>query len=328
MTDTPPDNPVVCAWGGGVDSTAMLVEMVDSGQRVDAVLFADTGSERPETYAFIELFTAWLEARGILVVVVRYMPTNTKNYPRYASLYENCLTNGTLPSITFGGGTCSLKWKVAPQNKWTEAWPPAQRCWAEGGKVTRLIGYDCSPADDRRYAHSRTIPADERYNYRYPLREWGWQRPDCEARIARAGLPIPKKSSCTFCTASKKDEIATLPAIELRRIVLMEARAKPRLRNVDGLWRKRVKGMRGATPRPGSMTEFIREEGLLPSSDIDAIIEAAPQALVRWQEAVAGDPGRPELKQWLDLFDRTFELGLDAPGVAPLFNNPKLARAA
>jgi len=33
----------------------------------------------------------------------------------------------------------------------------------------------------------------------------------------------------------------------------------PYLDTIDGLWRKPVKGMRGATPRPGSMTEFILE---------------------------------------------------------------------
>lgn len=38
------------AFGGGVNSTAMLVEMHKRGIRPDLILFADTGGERPETY--------------------------------------------------------------------------------------------------------------------------------------------------------------------------------------------------------------------------------------------------------------------------------------
>jgi hypothetical protein len=80
-------------------------------------------------------------------------------------------------------------------------------------------------------------------------------------------------------------EVRELPEDKLKRIVLMEARAKPRLRNVDGIWRKAIKGFRGATPRPGSMTEFIRKEGLLPADEVDRIIAEAPTEIVRYQES-------------------------------------------
>ena len=61
----------------------------------------------------------------------------------------------------------------------------------------------------------------------------------------------------------------------------MEARAKPRLRNVEGLWRKSVKGRNGAERRPGAMTDFIRDEQLLPSDEIDAIIAEIPNTTDR-----------------------------------------------
>ena len=59
----------------------------------------------------------------------------------------------------------------------------------------KLIGYDASGRDTQRYHHAIGCE-DPRYAYRYPLREWGWSRADCEARIARARLPVPPKSSC------------------------------------------------------------------------------------------------------------------------------------
>ena len=50
------------------------------------------------------------------------------------------------------------------------------------------------------------------YDVRYPLREWGWDRLRCQQEIAAAGLPVPVKSACFFCPASKKREIRDLPS--------------------------------------------------------------------------------------------------------------------
>lgn len=108
------------------------------------------------------------DIRELLNITVRYVPKNYKNYPPYRSLDENCFTNGTLPSISFGFSSCSQKWKIEPQNRWTEAWPPAVAAWNAGSRVIKLIGYDCSPADAKRYAH-REGHVDKRYVYGYLL---------------------------------------------------------------------------------------------------------------------------------------------------------------
>lgn len=295
-------SPVLAAWGAGVDSTAMLIELIARGEPVDQVLFADVGAEKAETLAFVPIFRAWLEAHGVPSELVRYRPKNFKNWPPYDSLTENLLTNGTLPGIAFGRGTCSQKWKAAPQHAWAKTWPLAQAAWAAGRKVVKLIGYDAGPADDRRYRVASAID-DPLYTHRYPLREWGWTRPDSLARIRRAGLPVPVKSACFFCTAARPNEVRGLPRAQLRQIVLIEARARPRLRAVEGLWRHAVKGTRGGEPRPGSMTAFIRQEGLLDAEEIEAITESAPRSLIRWQAAVAGAADRPDMRRWMTVFD-------------------------
>jgi hypothetical protein len=50
------------------------------------------------------------------------------------------------------------------------------------------------------------------HRYRYPLAEWGWTREACEPVILAEGLPIPVKSACWMCPASKRDEVNWLAA--------------------------------------------------------------------------------------------------------------------
>ena len=44
--------PVVLAYGIGVDSTALLVELESRGTPPDLVITGDPGSEKPETYVY------------------------------------------------------------------------------------------------------------------------------------------------------------------------------------------------------------------------------------------------------------------------------------
>ena len=318
-------SPVMVAWGGGVDSTAMVLEMVSRGEPIDMVLFADTYSERPWTYETVRIFSAWLEERGIPYQRVFYQAKRFGDNMPYRGLLENCLVNGTLPSIAFGFGSCSLKNKVAPQNKFTENWEPAVTAWRQGLKITKCIGYDCSPADQKRYAE-REGYSDDKYEYRYPLRAWGWTRKECEERIAAEGLPQVKKSACFFCTATKPAELHEYEPELLRIIVLMEARAKPRLKTTEGLWRKAVKGVRGGTPRPGDMTTYIREQGLLPEDEVDYIAANAPTSLISWQEAHADTPidERPEVRKWLEFFNAHID-SFRKEGVVSLYQDAPYA---
>jgi hypothetical protein len=127
--------------------------------------------------------------------------------------------------------------------------------------VYRAIGYDCSPADNKRFAHAKTKTGQSRASDRfiYPLQVWGWHRIECARQIELAGLPVPPKSSCFFCPAMKAHEVEALPVDKLRRIVIMEANASINLNVVVGLWRSK------------RMTDHIRAKGLLPSEEIDAL---------------------------------------------------------
>ena len=239
------DFPLVVAYGGGVDSTALLVKFVEKGIRPDLILFADTKNESPNTYAYFPIIQEFLARHYLPPIQVVSIQRTSK----HASLEEECLTNQTLPSLAFGWKSCSLKWKVGPQNKFVNNWEPAQRSWAMGGKVRKVIGYDASPRDACRgtfagdgkgkalCACCRSFPC-KKYVYWYPLMDWGIDRDAAKAIIANAGLPVPVKSSCTFCPAAKTWEIELLarehPDLARRAVAMEENYRKGRHYREDG----------------------------------------------------------------------------------------------
>lgn len=299
------------SYGLGLNSSALLVGLRRRKIRPDAITLADTGGESDLTYAYYPIISAWLAENDMPpITVVRYVPKDFKNWPPYHNLEQNCLTNGTLPSLAFGFKSCSLKWKVAPQDAYLKSLSRVQAIWAAGGKVRKMIGYDAGPADERR-RRDKSLMDPDKFEYEYPLVDWGWDRDRCALEIEKEGLPVPPKSSCFFCPAMKPAEVRALPAEKLRRIVIMEARAQPRLTSIEGLWRTGCKGTRGAEKRPGAITEFIREEGLLPSSEIDRLRETIPADILLTQASYATTHELPEA--WPDYLSEVCHDGIPLP---------------
>lgn len=220
----------IVAYGGGTDSTAMLIELVRRSNSVDLILFADTGGEKPHTYRYVEMFSAWLAQRGYPAIITARKVRATGEVH---SLEENCLESSMLPSIAYGFKSCSQKFKIQPQDKFVNHWAPAVEEWKAGRKVVKMIGYD---SDEARRA---TIAEDDKYTFRYPLIEWGWPREKAAQTIISEGLPLPGKSACFFCPSSRKSEILLLkrqyPELA-ERAVAMERNAD--LTSVKGLGRR------------------------------------------------------------------------------------------
>jgi len=290
--------PIHVSCGAGVDSTGLLVGMYQQGIRPDAVVFADVGNENPRTYMFLPHLDAWLRSVGFPpLTVVRNKPTVSASEmvreargKTYATLEQNVVLHETLPSISLAGGRgCSQKWKHQPQEAWANQREDCQSAWEQGFKVTKLIGYSSDPADKRR----PDMPDDEKYHYQYPLREWGWDRERCKKEIAAAGMPVPVKSACWFCTATKPHELRRIvseyPDIG-RRIIQMEAAAEDNLRKIRGLWGTPVKGARGALKKPGTMAEWIIGEELLPEFKGQDIVDPW------WRQSGQVTPGNEHFK--------------------------------
>lgn len=219
----------IVAYGGGTNSTAMLVLLHEQGIRPDFITFADTGGEKPHTYEHLKVVSQWCKSIGFPEII-----TVKKKGIKFfeETLEENCIRKNMLPSIAYGFKTCSQKYKIQPQDMFFNNLEEAKTVWASGEKITKLIGYDAD--EDRRVKDYD----DKKYTYEYPLIEADWSREDCVNAIKRAGLPQPNKSACFFCPNSKKEEILELriryPDL-LERALQMEKNAE--LTSIKGLGR-------------------------------------------------------------------------------------------
>jgi len=135
--------------------------------------------------------------------------------------------------------------------KYLKGWAPARAAIARGEKIVKAIGYDASKADLRRRGKAdratdkirlkivartdcgKAPQADQwevaHCEFAYYLQDWGLERASLAAIIEAAGLPLPCKSACFFCPASKPAEVVQLrldhPDL-FWRAVAMERRAR------------------------------------------------------------------------------------------------------
>ena len=167
------------SFGGGVNSVAMTIMLVNEGWR-GPIVFADTGAEWPETYCYMRLFEAWLAERGLTIEWLRGTPWQSGR--ARLPLLDFCERKPQLPSPAFRW--CTTDWKQRPCGRWLRAHP----------EVTEyLIGI----AEDER--HRR--PEDVR-----PLVDRHISREGCVEIIQGAGLPVPQKSGCVMCPYQRVDQ--------------------------------------------------------------------------------------------------------------------------
>jgi len=292
--DVPADRPIIVNYGAGVDSTALLVYMVQENIRPDLIIFSDVGDEKPETYAYLDFFDKWLQSKGFPAITrVAYSPVTAN----YKTLEGNCLANETLPSISFRKKNCTLKFKAAvmdafilgisrgPNKK--AGWEPALKSLENGAKPEKWIGYDNGPVDSCR---SVNITEDNHFRYRYPLRQLKWGREDCITAIRKAGLPVPLKSACFYCASTKPWEVYWMAAEHpdlVARALRIEDTArdgKHGLGNVKGLWGHGV-----------SWRTWCEQEGIIAEGTRDVIAEQ------EWLLAKAMEI-KPPMESNLDFF--------------------------
>jgi 3'-phosphoadenosine 5'-phosphosulfate sulfotransferase (PAPS reductase)/FAD synthetase len=196
------------SYGGGVNSTALAILLCEGALPELTpweTIFADTGDEKDETYAYIEhQFRPYLARHGQTLHVCRDRESVLERWERL----------GVVGSRVHR--TCTWHAKI---------YPIVEHIRRHGGLWdVQLIGID---AGEAHRARNRPLRTDDPFAKRYPLIEAGINRKGCAAIIRAAGLCVPAKSGCWHCPFMRKRETLDLaknhPDRMLRIVELEEA---------------------------------------------------------------------------------------------------------
>ncbi len=163
----------ILSYGGGVNTTALMIFLVKNRMPLDEAIFADTGAELPETYRNIELAKAYLERHRIPMIIVR-----SKN----GTLFNTCAKRKVIPSQIWRWST--RDYKVRPIHA-----------------HYRLLGVHVYEYLGIAYDEIERMKANKKpyVTSLFPLIDEKLTRKDCVEIIMKEGFPIPIKSGCYFC---------------------------------------------------------------------------------------------------------------------------------
>jgi len=188
----------VISYGGGVQSTAMLV-LAAQGKLphgpYTAALFSNVGddSEHPATLKYVrDVAIPWAASNGLEVVeLARVMRDGSKR-----TLWEDLMRDSRTINIPVrmangapGNRNCTHTYKMKVVGKWLK-----ERGASVDNPATVAIGIS---TDEIIRVNNKKAQQYEKPVY--PLIDLGLDRSRCMSVIAEAGLPVPPKSSCFFC---------------------------------------------------------------------------------------------------------------------------------
>lgn len=163
----------ILSYGGGVNSVALLLHLLENEKPLDAVIFADTGGEVPATYEYINPIKTILKEENIPFIYVRAKNDN---------LYQRCKRRRVIPSQIWRW--CTRDLKIRPIFAYYRSLKT---------NVNQYLGI--SYEEKRRIKESGV----KYVNSIYPLVDEKIRRSDCLDIIHNAEMKIPSRSGCFFC---------------------------------------------------------------------------------------------------------------------------------
>lgn len=217
---------IVVSFSGGKDSTAMLLRMLENGNKIDEVVRCDTGKEFPAMYRHIDKVKSLVESKGIKFTTLK----SEKSFDYYMFEHKPKRRNPNLignVGLSWAGSRarwCTSKLKTDIFTKYFSSLKKQYR-------VIRCIGI----AADEGYRLKRAHNQSE--NHRHPLIEWGWDERQCLEYCYSQGFDWDglykhfKRVSCWCCPLT--------PLSELRILRKHFPDLWEELRNMDNrTWRK------------------------------------------------------------------------------------------
>lgn len=212
----------VLSLGGGTQSCGLaLMSAVGELPKLDHVVFADTGGERPETYEYISYLKEILEKNDIPLSV-------TSNGDLREKIYQDVASNKPLIPITVippdgstkgkvGKYTCSYDFKRRPIARFVKKLCGKPGDWKKS-TVEQWIGYSVDeigrvkPFNECRCGKPKSSHPHEKCNKfdpwminKFPLIDMGFSRQNTIDWFERNGFKTPMYSSCSFCPHSSNE---------------------------------------------------------------------------------------------------------------------------
>jgi hypothetical protein len=176
--------PTVISYGGGIQSTALVVLAMRERWVIDEIVHVDLmDAESPATREYVRYFRGWLlREHGRDITVIE------------RDLYGDMLARPGFTPVPWRGKyerfmlsrQCTRQYKVVPLQRYLYDWYP-------GECIRLMLGISVDE-----YHRMRDSSA-ARIEHVYPLVDARLTRWQCRDIIERAGLAVPSKSSCWFC---------------------------------------------------------------------------------------------------------------------------------
>jgi len=174
----------VISYGGGVQSTALVVLSLLEGWDVDDVVHVDLmDAESPATREYVARFRDWLrqEHGRDITIIERNMYRDMLDNPGFTPVPWRARDGSFMLSRQ-----CTRQYKVAPLQRYLYDRYP-------GDCIRLMLGISVDEF------HRMRDSSAARIEHVYPLVDARLTRWQCREIIERAGLAVPSKSSCWFC---------------------------------------------------------------------------------------------------------------------------------
>lgn len=170
------------SFGGGVNSVAMMLMLLDEGVKFEAVYV--WMPDWPETHEYILM----LEDNGYPITII----TGGKSHRgvKLGNLYEYAWSQRMMPQRN--PRWCTSHFKIAPLSAYFQ-----KPCFV-------MLGIDAGES------HRARLGSINGIENRYPLIEREIDRQECIKIIKEHGLPVPIKSGCYICPFQRVSQIKEL----------------------------------------------------------------------------------------------------------------------
>ena len=171
------------SFGGGVNSTAMLLLLTDSGEEFETI-FVNHGGDYPETYAYVD----YLREQGFEITEI------IPNYRGCNTLYDYCIQYKIIPITQFRW--CTHYFKIVPYYDYIKSKLPC----------VSFIGFDAS--EEKRVERNKTRKFRYKFEHqikaKFPLFDAGIDRDGCIDLIKKTWVKNPAEERLLFLPVSVK----------------------------------------------------------------------------------------------------------------------------